>query len=139
MRASPSRFALPPHIRGSYATSISIEISNSPLLLNISNNSKIYFEKSIRHPNPLIVAASFYSPNLSATLNKRRPKHILHDPDDQITTDNAPYQNIFPCTASSTAKTRSTTSNVNRTWARTTFSEACGLITVRNPFTPIVA
>ncbi|CAH2243979.1 jg20186 [Pararge aegeria aegeria] len=55
--------------------------------------SKIYFEKSIRHPNPLIVAASFYSPNLSATLNKRRPKHILHDPDDQITTDNAPYQN----------------------------------------------
>ncbi|CAH2209539.1 jg1454 [Pararge aegeria aegeria] len=44
---------------------------------------------TIRDPNPLIVAASFYSPNLSATFNKRRPKHILHDPDDQITTDNA--------------------------------------------------
>ncbi|CAH2255408.1 jg15429 [Pararge aegeria aegeria] len=48
---------------------------------------------STRQPNPLKVAASFYSPNFSATLNKRRPKHILHDPDDQITNDNAPYQN----------------------------------------------
>ncbi|CAH2235761.1 jg7619 [Pararge aegeria aegeria] len=37
---------------------------------------------------------TYLSPNLSATLNKRRPKHILHDPDDQITTDNAPFQNI---------------------------------------------
>ncbi|CAH2237789.1 jg24127 [Pararge aegeria aegeria] len=101
--------------------------------------SKIYFEKSIRHPNPLIVAASFYSPNLSATLNKRRPKHILHDPDDQITIDNVSEHTINLCTASSPAKTRSPTSNVNRTWARTKFSEACGLITVRNPFTSIVA
>ncbi|CAH2223056.1 jg21322 [Pararge aegeria aegeria] len=98
--------------------------------------SKIYFEKSIQHPNPLIVAATFYSPYLSATLNKRRPKHILHDPDDQITIDR---NKINLCTASSPAKTRSPTSDVIRTWARTTFSEACGLITVRNSFTPIVA
>ncbi|CAH2241294.1 jg3355 [Pararge aegeria aegeria] len=34
------------------------------------------------------------SPKLSTTHKKRRPKHILHDPDDQINTDNAPYQEI---------------------------------------------
>ncbi|CAH2234822.1 jg13232 [Pararge aegeria aegeria] len=28
-------------------------------------------------------AVSFYSPNLSSTLNKTRPKHILYDLDDQ--------------------------------------------------------
>ncbi|CAH2215977.1 jg5360 [Pararge aegeria aegeria] len=89
----------------------------------------------------LIVAASFYSPNHSATLNKRRPKHILHNPDDQISTDNDSLSEhaINLCTASLPAKTRSPTSDVIRTWARTTFPEACGLITGRNPFTPIVA
>ncbi|CAH2266938.1 jg8842 [Pararge aegeria aegeria] len=54
--------------------------------------SKIYFEKSIQHPNYLMCAAYFYSPNLSATINKRRPEHILYDPNDRITTVNAPYQ-----------------------------------------------
>ncbi|CAH2244695.1 jg1350 [Pararge aegeria aegeria] len=48
--------------------------------------SKTYLEKSIGHPNPLIVAASFYSLYLSATDNKRMPKHILYYPDDQIST-----------------------------------------------------
>ncbi|CAH2242937.1 jg14505 [Pararge aegeria aegeria] len=33
--------------------------------------SKIYFEKSIRHPNPLIDATSCYSSNLSASLSTR--------------------------------------------------------------------
>ncbi|CAH2258118.1 jg23139 [Pararge aegeria aegeria] len=98
------------------------------------------FRTDGRHPNHLIVSASFISPNLRATLNKRKPKHILHDPDDQITTDNAPYQAIQSTSAqSSPAKTRTPTSDVIRRWALTMALEACAFITFRNSFTPMDA
>ncbi|CAH2236840.1 jg8590 [Pararge aegeria aegeria] len=50
--------------------------------------SKSYFEKAVRHPNPLVVEASTYIPALDVEPRQRRPKHVLNDPDDQITTDN---------------------------------------------------
>ncbi|CAH2232110.1 jg20788 [Pararge aegeria aegeria] len=94
---------------------------------------------SIQHPNHLIVAAVFYSPNLSATINKRSPKHILHDPDDQITTDNAPYK-YTQLTFAQRLRRRRRGPRLLTSFGcgLTPRSEACGLVTVRNPFTPIV-
>ncbi|CAH2238245.1 jg11524 [Pararge aegeria aegeria] len=60
-----------------------VDVHRDLKLSSIAQYSKkltnIYFEKSIRHPNRLVVAASFYLTR----------GHILHDSEDQITTDNA--------------------------------------------------
>ncbi|CAH2256718.1 jg10951 [Pararge aegeria aegeria] len=54
--------------------------------------SKTYFENAVRHPNPLVVEASTYTPVPDVELKRRRPKHVLDDPDDKITTDNVSQQ-----------------------------------------------
>ncbi|CAH2207912.1 jg7908 [Pararge aegeria aegeria] len=53
--------------------------------------SKSYFKRTESHPNPLVVKACSYTPNPNVDPNRRRPRHVLDDPDDDITTDNAPY------------------------------------------------
>ncbi|CAG9557815.1 unnamed protein product [Danaus chrysippus] len=50
--------------------------------------SKRFFDTASIHPNPLVIQASNYSPSPNSKLGKRRPKDVLLDPDDQITTDN---------------------------------------------------
>ncbi|CAH2264917.1 jg5722 [Pararge aegeria aegeria] len=44
------------------------------------------------YPNPLVVEASTYTPVPDVELKRRRPKHVLDDPDDKITTDNVSQQ-----------------------------------------------
>ncbi|CAH2215994.1 jg25809 [Pararge aegeria aegeria] len=103
------------------------------------SNSKHTRSPPIRRPNSLIVAVAFYSPKLSANLNKRRPKHIFHDPDKQIATDNATYQ-VTQSTYAQCLRQRIQDSRL-----LTSFGpglpprpkEACGLVTVRNHATPI--
>ncbi|CAH2267053.1 jg11979 [Pararge aegeria aegeria] len=56
---------------------------------------------------------------------RRRPKHVLYDQDDQITTDNVSQHTTN--TASSPAKTRAPISDVIRTWILTTVTRAFGL------------
>ncbi|XP_052744245.1 probable RNA-directed DNA polymerase from transposon BS [Bicyclus anynana] len=51
--------------------------------------SQNYFDRAAIHPNQLVVEACNYTPNLNANCKQRRPKNVLYDPDDDITTDNA--------------------------------------------------
>lgn len=53
--------------------------------------SKRYFEKALRHSNPLIVESASYNIKNKIKDRYRRPKSVLTDPDDQTTSDNAPY------------------------------------------------
>lgn len=46
--------------------------------------SKRYFDSALSHPNPLVVSAANYFPH-PTTRFKRRPRHALTDPDDEIT------------------------------------------------------
>lgn len=45
---------------------------------------KNYFEKAVRHPNPLVVAAADYPVEHNPPLRRRRPRHVLSDPDGPI-------------------------------------------------------
>ncbi|CAH2217319.1 jg5629 [Pararge aegeria aegeria] len=82
----------------------------------------------VRHPNPLVVEASTYIPVPDVELKQRRPKHVLDDPDDKITTDNVSQQHTHATnTASSPAKTRAPIPDVIRTWFLTTVTGAFGI------------
>ncbi|CAH2264338.1 jg18420 [Pararge aegeria aegeria] len=74
--------------------------------------SKTYFENAVRHPNPLVVEASTYTPVPDVEPKRRRPKHVLDDPDDnnyrRVPTTHTHATN----TASSPAKTRPPISDV---------------------------
>ncbi|CAH2228408.1 jg22762 [Pararge aegeria aegeria] len=61
--------------------------------------SKTYFENAVRHPNPLVVEASTPVPDVEP--KRRRPKHVLDDPDDKITTDNVSQQHTHTFLTSS--------------------------------------
>ncbi|CAH2226895.1 jg1260, partial [Pararge aegeria aegeria] len=89
--------------------------------------SKAYIEKAIRHPNPLVVEASTYTPATDVEPRRRRPKHVLYDHEDQIPTDRQCVQTAHKHTtktASSPAKTRAPTSDVIRTWRSELSQEA---------------
>ncbi|CAH2267602.1 jg11888 [Pararge aegeria aegeria] len=47
---------------------------------------------AVRHPNPLVVEASTYTPAPGVKLRRRRSKHVLYDPDDRITSGNVCQQ-----------------------------------------------
>lgn len=47
--------------------------------------SRQFFDKADEHPNPCVVRAASYRPRANVNARKRRPRHVLDDPDDAIT------------------------------------------------------
>ncbi|CAH2239759.1 jg17755, partial [Pararge aegeria aegeria] len=69
-------------------------------------------------PTPQPPRASTFTPVPDVELKRRRPKHVLDDPDDKITTDNVSQQHTHATnTASAPAKTGAPISDVIRTWS----------------------
>ncbi|CAH2237883.1 jg4895 [Pararge aegeria aegeria] len=68
-------------------------LSDLPAIVNhFKRFSKRYFKRAKSHPNPLVVKACSYTPNPNVSNPiRRRPRHVLDDPDNDITMDNAPY------------------------------------------------
>ncbi|CAH2268558.1 jg2245 [Pararge aegeria aegeria] len=83
----------------------------------------------LRHPNTLVVEASTYTPVPDVELKRRRPKHILDDPDDKITSDNVSQRHTHTRNKYSVfaGEDEGLISDVIRTWNLTTVTGAFGL------------